>query len=169
MDIRAPLFTLAELCRATGLPRSAANMWLRRGQISPTRSERLAVRKRSLFSVQAIFEVKLMHVLAEHLDLGPSASEAPASEIAESLWSVARESDRGRTLSLLAAVTKVEGRWRTVGPELDAGKFSDKFPVGVPYAVIPVGEIFASVYRACQDIYEGNEPAEPKKVRRARS
>lgn len=81
---------------------------------------------------------------------------------------MARESDRGRTLRLLAALSREKGCWRWF-LEFDVAKFASKFPPGVPYAVIPVGEIFAAVYRECQKVYAGDEPDEPKKVRRAQS
>lgn len=168
MDIQAPLFTLAELCRATGLERSAANMWLRRGQIRPTRSERLTARKRALFSVAAIFEVKLMQVVAEHLEMGPSGSSVFAREIAaDALWSAARESDRGRTLGLFAALSKEKKCWRWF-LKLNSADFADKFPPSTPYAVIPVGEIFTEVYRECQKIYAGDEPDQSRRKWRAR-
>jgi hypothetical protein len=44
---------------------------------------------------------------------------------------------------LLAAVARDKGRWRIVFPELDAGKFIDKFGADVPFAVIPVGQMIA--------------------------
>ncbi len=104
-----------------------------------------------------------MQSMAEHLELGPSASIVFTQEIADSMRSVARESDRGRTLPLLAAVTKKGNRWLLLFPETDAGNFSRKFAPIVPYAVIPVGAIFGAVYQACKKIYEGDEPDESKK------
>jgi hypothetical protein len=168
MDIQAPLFTLAELCRATGLPRSAANMWLRRGQIHPTRSEQVVVRKRALFSVMAIFEIKLMQALSEHLEMGPSGSSWFTQEIADAMWSMARESDRGRPLRLFAGVSKEKDRWRWF-LELDPTKLINKFAPKSPFAMIRVGEIFTAVYRECQKIFAGEEHSNSKKARRAQS
>jgi hypothetical protein len=168
MNIQEPLFTLAELCRATGLDRGVANMWLRRRQIRATRSERLPIRKRALFSVFAIFQVKLMQLMAEHLAMAPSESLDFSQQVVDALWSVGREFDRGRTLALLAAVTKDGDRWRLIFPELDAGKFTKRFGTIVPYAVIPVGEIFALIYGRCKNIYDGGTLQESKKARHAR-
>lgn len=156
MDIQAPLFTLAELCRATGLERSTANMWLRRDQIRPTRTEKLTERKRALFSAFAIFRVKLMHTMTAHLAMGPSETIDFTKEIADAMYSVARESDRGRTLALLAAVSKKGDRWDVIFPVTKADSFPEKFGSQTPFAMVPVGEIFADVYRECQKIYEGS-------------
>jgi len=177
MDIRANVFTLAQVCRVAGVSRSAANMWVRRGKLQPSGSEALAERQRALFSVVAIFAVKLMALMSERLAMGPSATAEFAEQLADdlshelgdALWSVARESDRGRTLQLLAAVARDKGRWRIVFPELDAGKFIDKFGADVPFAVIPVGRIFAAVYRECEKNYGGEARSRNKGIRRARS
>jgi hypothetical protein len=169
MDIQQPLFTLAQLCRVTGLERGVANMWLRRGQIHASRSERLPIRKRAFFSVFAIFRVKLMHVVAEHLTTMPSESTDFTQQIEKAMWTVSREFDRGRTLDLLAAVTKDGDCWRVIFPELDARKFTGKLGPDMPFAVIPAGRIFAAVYRECKRIYDGESLEQPKKARRARS
>lgn len=167
MDIQAPLFTLAELCRATGLDRGVANMWLRRGHIQPTRSEQLPIRKRALFSVFAIFQLKLVQLMAECTAMSPSEALDFSKRITTAMWSVARESDRGRTLELLAGVSKDRDRWRLVFPVLDERKLARQFGQLSPYIVIPVGEIFAEVYRKCQAIYASTAAEGPARHRRA--
>ena len=97
VDLDAPFFTVAELAHIAGLDRGQVDVWLRRGVIQPTRIERLNVRSRSLFSVGAIFEAKLIRVLGEHLAIGPSDSLLIAKEL---------------EAAILAKVTTDDGKWK---------------------------------------------------------
>jgi hypothetical protein len=57
-------------------------------------------------------------------------------------------------LSLLAGITRAsDGRW-DFELALDAAKLQSRFPKDVTYAVVPIGEVFAHVYRECKKIQD---------------
>jgi hypothetical protein len=188
--IDSPLFTAAELGTVAGIDRKRVNQMLERELIQPTRMERLTVRNRPLFSVVAIFRARLIKILSDSLAISPSGSMLAGMEaerasqskaevssglgrlaqtIADQGWmpAVARSVDREQPLPLVAAITRSRDCWQFF-LELDASKFPGRFGPE-PYAVIAVGEIFASVYRQCKALYHGPPPKQPRKRRRARS
>jgi hypothetical protein len=190
MKIDASNFNATQLGHVAGADRKLINLWLERGLISPTKLERVGDRNRPKFSVIAIFKARLMKVLSETLSISPSSSmlagnEAeraakPSAAVASSIthmantladegwmWAVARSVDRGKPLALFAAINRAEDCWRFF-MEFDVGKFPQRFLPKEPYAVIPIGVLFAEVYRQCKTMHEVDVlKQQSKKPRRA--
>jgi hypothetical protein len=187
LKIDKPEFTAAQLCAVAGIDRKLVNLWLERNLIAPTKVERLAARNRPMFSVIAIFKARLIRALSETLSINPASSmlagieaerasrpgAAAASSIARMaqtiadegwMWAVARSVDRGKPLALFAAINRVDDCWQFF-MEFDVGKFAQRFQPDEPYAVVPIGEIFATVYRDCKKTYESS----PSKVLRTKN
>jgi len=191
IDINESYFSGAALAKVAGVDRKLLNRWLERGLIEPPRIERLAIRKRPMFSVVAIFQARLIKILYDSLAISASGSvlaglkaeresrpgAAAASGLARLakavadegwMWAVARSVDRNEPLALLAAINRRSNdTWRFF-LEFDAGKFADRFGPEEPYAIVQVGAIFGSVYRDCISIYEGQKPKGPRSPQRAR-
>jgi hypothetical protein len=191
MKIDLAAFTATQLSTVTGIDRKLVNLWLERGVITPTHLERLTERNRPMFSVIAIFKARLIKALSDELSINPASSmlagaeaeraSRPGARAASSvarmaqviadagwMWAVARGVDRGKPLALFAAINRTDDCWQLF-LEFDVGKFAQRFGPDKAYAVIPIGEVFATVYRQCKKIYEGGQPGEPKKAPRARS
>ena len=190
MDIKAPLFSASELGKVAGVDRKLVNLWLERRVVRPTRLEQLASRRRPSFSVAAIFKARLTRVLAESLAISTSSAviaglaaemaDDPKSATAELrrhvrvaadpgwMQASARSVERGKPLALFAGISRTGDRWR-FALEPDAGKLADRFESDAPYAVVPIGSIFESVYRDCKARYEGGSPDKPRKRARARA
>jgi hypothetical protein len=129
--------------------------------------------------VIAIFKARLTRVLTTSLltatsgatQVGPEAERANVARAITSepwMWTVARNVERATSFPLLAGITW-SGKCWVVCLQLDAGKLANEFGPEVPYAVVPVGEIFASVYRQCKALVPDVIGDMPRKPRRARS
>jgi hypothetical protein len=127
-----------------------------------------------MFSALDVFHAKLMRILYESLSIPASASADAGSEVlgakisetvclAEGIarsgrrdwaWSVARAVDSGDpnpwALRLLAAFNKVRNE---LFIELDVGEFAKRFGPEEPFAVVPIGRIFAGIYRRCKKLH----------------
>jgi hypothetical protein len=189
LNIHLPLFSATELGKVAGIERKLVNLWLERELIQPTRIERLAVRKRPLFSVVAIFKARLIRILSGSLLVSASGSMLAGAEaeraskpgaatrsrtpalpevIADEgwMWAVARSVESGKALPLVAAITRSDDCWDFfLG--LEVSSFARRFAPEVPYAVVPIGEIFASVYLECKALIPDSTSERPRKKRRA--
>ncbi len=83
-------------------------------------------------------------------------------------YAVARGEQRKTPIRIFAAMSRSADDWDFFF-EIDVANFVERFPPGVPFAVIPVGEIFASVFRECQALYRGDLPGKTRKAHRAPS
>jgi len=92
-SINAPVFTVTELARVSGISRPAIDMYLHRGVLIPTRREQKSSRTRKtkvrgrktpqgrpMFSVIIIFKTRLIRELGT-LGLGPSESSLASDEV----------------------------------------------------------------------------------------
>lgn len=196
IDINAPQFTGSDLAHVAGLDSGLLKLWVRRGLLQPTRIERLAIRQRPHFSVVAIFKAKLMRLVGETLSIGPALVRLAADQAEDEankkqgklsasaaaklsrvladegwMWAVARSVETGKALPVFAAVTLTGDCWNFilyVGEE----KIAPPFGADVPYAFLPVGPIFASVYNECRHLlrgYPAGKSKKPRKAPRARS
>lgn len=197
LDITAPLFTINEVASAAELDPAMVHLWLKRGVLKASRVEELAVRRRAMFSVEAVFRAKLARVLSGTLGIGPfDVSEAdktkkiastaalrsiagpdtrdarPTGHVIKSLtgvitdqswmWAIARSVEQDKPLPLLGGISRAGDCWQFL-IDLDANKLADRFGPDTAYGVIPIGTLFARVYRQCKTIYEGGTTVKPRK------
>ena len=186
--ISAALFSASELAHVAGVDRKLVNVWLERELLAPTRTEHLAIRKRPMFSVIEIFKARLAKVLFDRLMINAHPSMMagklaihPDDETVQYLsrllkgaadegwmYAVARGEQRRMPIRIFAAMSRSADEWDFFF-EMDVANFVNRFPPGVPFAVIPVGEIFASVFRECEALYRGDLPRKSRKAHRASS
>jgi hypothetical protein len=161
-DLDAALFSAGELAEVSGLGRSMVDVWVSRGLLQPTRRERPKqktkgkARKpqgRPLFSVGAIFQVRLTRELGAQIGIGssewvPLANIAAVAEIASGgnwMWPCARGAERAQPFNVYAYAARSGGKWlfdMHVGEDGAAPCFG----LHMPHIFIPMSEIFASVY-----------------------
>jgi hypothetical protein len=173
--IEIPLFTTAELAQAVGVNRGLVDVWMHRGVIRPSKVGQSAIRGPAMFSVVAIFEVKLIRVLGECLAIGPSDA-GKVAEIArgvigdgKSLWSLARGIERNKPIDLVVAISRVRGSWKVINliGRVTAPKEFDR---ETAFAMVPFAAIFEGVYAACKKIQSsGSLEASNRKLLHARS
>ncbi len=193
LKIDEPSFTAADLSSMVGVDRKLVNLWLERGVIVPSKLERLPSRNRPMFSVIGIFKARLIRVLSETLSINPASSmlagneaerasrpgaaaASSVSRMAQTLadegwmWAVARSVDRGKPLTLFAAITRADDCWQFF-MEFDVSKLAPRFRPDEPYAIVPIGMLFAGVYRQCKEIHAGklSRQKKNKQADRARS
>lgn len=176
IDIHAPQFTAADAARIADVDPGLLKLWIKRGLLEPARIERLTVRRRPHFSIVTIFKLKLMLVVGESLSVGPSKMKGAADQAALEaekktklssgptgaalvravaddgwMWAVARSAERGAPLNVMGAATLSNECWdfRLYPP---GANFTPGFGDNVPYAVLPLGAIFSSVYRDCRTL-----------------
>lgn len=189
LDIHAPQFSRADLVKVSGLDPKIIKLWIGRRLIRPARKERVDIRSRLHFSVVTIFEAKLMRLIGENVVFGPSHGNEMAalaeaakpknnatisSDVARVLaddgwmWAVARSVELGKPLHVFAGIANLQGCWN-LHLRLNDAAFDGQFEPEVSYIVVPVGEVFAAVYRDCRALCVGAPPGPPRKARRARS
>jgi hypothetical protein len=187
LDIHAPQFSRADLVKVSGLDPKIVKLWIGRRLIRPARKERVDVRSRLHFSVVTIFEAKLMRLIGENVVFGPSHGNEMAalaeaakpktnatisSDVARVLaddgwmWAVARSVELGKPLRVFAGIANLRGCWN-LHLRLNDATFEGQFEPEVSYIVVPVGEVFATVYRDCRALSVGPLP-EPRRTPRAR-
>jgi hypothetical protein len=193
LPITTGQYSSAEVARVTGLDQGLLKLWLNRGLLHPDRVEVLAKRSRPHYSVVDVFKVKLMQVLIDCLSVPPtpgtigadrSEKQPPKNrrsvsislqlEISNALanegwmWAQARSIEAGKPLPIFAAMTRLGDDWDF---HLHVGDdpFKPSFGKDRPYIIVPVGAIFADVYRACRKLTVGEGTANKEKARRARS
>jgi hypothetical protein len=169
LDPDYPYFRGADLRLVAGLSRDLANVWLHRGFLRPTKVDRRGRRNKPMFSMAVIFEAKLIRVLSERLDIGPSSSNTPAELIRKDttcltsmlanekswMWAAARSVERGKSLNLVASITRSDGRWRYVihgEDETPDHLFGDLAPQARVIARLPITALFEDVYKSCRSI-----------------
>jgi len=172
-DLDAPLFTTLELAKIAGINRGVADVWLHRELLKPTRSASVGngPQGRPLFSAVVIFQAKLIRRLSETVDIGPSTGtlvalkteeERGSAQIAKMSvegnwwWAVVRSSDKPKPITIIGLAGKKGGEW-----QLDVRLESDHSPLcfapGAPYIVLPLSEIFLTVYQQCSKIMAQHE------------
>jgi hypothetical protein len=168
-DIYSPLFTTKDVAEICGVNRATLDIWLQRGLITPAgRAEKISPKARTkgrpYFSAREIFKVELLRAFAADLLLGLTdyAAIAEKAKIAETIaetgewmWSVARSVEKGRTASVYAYATRVDGDWIF---DTHVGKIGGIpcFGWDVPHVFVPMSAIFASVYLKCKRVRVGN-------------
>lgn len=189
--ISSSVFTATDLGKVAGIDRKLVDLWLERELIKPTHVEPLAVRNRPMFTVVAIFKARLTKILSDTLAISTSGSMLAGMEAERAskpgavaaagiarlaqvvadegwMWAVARSVERDKPLALLAAISRSGDCWQFF-LEFDVSKFTHRFGPEVPFAIVPVGAIFASVYRQCKEMYDSRPPEKPRNTRRAQS
>jgi hypothetical protein len=173
ISITEPRFSGSDLAEIVGVNRKLVNRWLERDLFVPTEVERLPVRSRPRFSLVGVFKARLSKILydricivsSKSMNVGETAelaakkgakitsSAALANLLADEGWmhAQARSIRRGKPLRLYAAITRSERCWQFF-LELEVAKFASRFGSEIPYVVVPIGEIFTSVYRQCEAI-----------------
>jgi hypothetical protein len=173
--IFAPAFSSNELCKVAGIDRKLANLWMERGVIEPTRTERLAVRTRPHFSCVGIFKARLTRELSDLLDIGTSTSRIPGlgAEVADNpsisngdirrvvhvaaspgwMHGSARAVERGKPLNFYAGFGRSDKCWEfRMDTNVDklVAHFGD-----ISFVLMPIGSIFDGVYLSCKSLIEG--------------
>lgn len=173
LDLDAPFFTAGQLAGAAGLPRGTADVWVHRGLIG-SRGRRTG-KGRAPFSIAVVFEAKVFRILAEDVGIKPSESLAIAKQLAtvkaeDGYWmfSVARGIENAKPLDLVAALSRSDGRWRSVLHHSTQSASAD-FGAEKAYIELPISKIFEGVYDTCKRMLAGAvEPAKRKGRQRAR-
>jgi hypothetical protein len=177
-DIDAALFTVTELAQVSGISRSAIDMYLHRGVLTPTRRERTssptrktkgrgrkATHGRPMFSVVIIFKARLIRELGNAVGLGPSESslasdaavnaEIPTRERKPAggnwMWVCARSVEKNQPLNIYAYAARSDDKWLF---ELHLGEKGalPRFGWARPHIYVPLSEIFIAVYNECKNI-----------------
>jgi hypothetical protein len=178
VDLNAAEFTASELREAAGLDLHVTNIWLQRQLLEPTKAERLNRKTRQRFSIAAIFQARMMRLLAEHVGIGPLNSKTATSRLFrdfvrivadESMWPLARGMRRGKPIKITAAIWRTGETWKYRFFVNDEKVDSGLGPEAI-VAVVPVSEIFTVVFEKCEAIrYARSRTAVNKRARRARS
>ncbi len=172
LDIHAPQLSRSDLARVAGIEPQLMKLWVGRGLLKPARKERVSVRSRLHYSIVTVFKAKLMRLISEQVLLGPSrgtemtglldaatlaADSSASSDLVDALaddgwmWAVARRVDNETPFRVYAAVTH-SGKCWTLKLCLKVADLETLFEPEISYVVVPVGEIFAAVYRECREL-----------------
>jgi len=165
MDVRAGIFTQAELCQVTGLNSVTVDTWLIRGVLQTTKVGGRTLRGRRLFSMLAIFEWKVTSELVNRLAMPPSEA-AKIARCAAADWN-ASDDWKARVImaiersaeiaSVFLLVVLTDDGWRTIEvpgdqtPWLESRSKYQKWMTR-PFAVLPASELLSFVYKRCKEI-----------------
>lgn len=165
IEIDEPYFSIAELAKVAGIARGVADVWAHRGILPVSRFNRMAVRRRPLFSVRTILKAAFIRMLSNDLGLGPSdaakvvsVSSKISGMLAGEDWmhAVRRSQHKPQVLDFSLAVARPAKNWGWYLFMTKEGVV-EPFGHGVPYIVIPASAVFIQVITDCTAIYR-DEP-----------
>jgi hypothetical protein len=174
IDVHAPIFTQAELCKITGLDNGTVDTWLLRGTLETTKVGGRTLRGRRLFSVAAIFQATVTAELVSRLAMPPSEAAKVARCDAVADWT-GRDDWKTRTIqaiersakvsNLFLLIVRTDDGWKTIqaygknAPWFEPRSTYEKW-LTLPFIALPASELLSSVYKKCIEIQqaERNEP-----------
>jgi hypothetical protein len=168
IDVEAPIFTQAELCKITGLDNGTVDSWLLRGILETTKVGGRALRGRRLFSVAAIFQATVIAELVARLAIPPSEAAKVARCDAVAEWT-GRDDWKSRTIqvfersakvtSVFLLIVRADDDWKAKeaygknAPLFEPRSIYEKW-LALPFIVLPASELLSSVYKKCMEMYQ---------------
>ena len=169
-NIYAPYFTSGEAAHVAGIPEKLFSVWLVRSIVRAGRHGKIGAggkqrRGQRLFSIHTIWEAKIIFQLVNTLDFTASAASEVAKEILKGdwesgdwpsgdwRWAVWRSLKQESPFPVLLLIARIDDSWKIdfcMNGQMKTPTFDRE--VNRPFAIIPFGLYFWSVYRKCLEI-----------------
>jgi hypothetical protein len=171
IDISAAVYSVAEAADVAGVPRKFVDLWASQKKIQPTRwasttrPKSAKSRGRPMFSVRAVFIIRLMRLLHSlgltYADAALVANQIEKGKIAEPEtadiliaangdWMAAcvKSVHTVETLQVYAYAAHFNDKW-SVAVHLASSKAAPSFGLQALHVFIPASDVFFAVYRDC--------------------